>query len=94
MLKYNLHDVRMTNKFREHSKQQIAFREQLTQKYNRNFMNHNDTKIGKDYFAMRLEEEGIELYGEAGGKRFIRQSPRHIIFVKDCLFDYYNYKQQ
>lgn len=93
LLAYNKHDVRMTNKFRDHSKTQIAFREQLTEKYSRNFMNHNDTKIGKDYFAMRLEEEGIELYGEAGGKRFTRQSPRNVIRIKECLFDYYNFQR-
>lgn len=93
LIKYNLHDVRMTNKFLEASKQQVAFREELSKKYERNFMNHNDTKIGKDYFLMRLEEAGIPLYMDLGGKRVMRQSHRKVIAIKDCLFDYYDFKR-
>ena len=52
----------MTLEFYKKTVPMIEFREQLTNKYNRNFMNHNDTKIGKDYFIMRLEEEGIPVY--------------------------------
>ncbi len=56
LLKYNLHDVIRTLDFYNESLSAIKFREELTQKYGRNFLNHNDTKIGKDYFIMRLEE--------------------------------------
>jgi len=51
---YNVNDVDETLKFMEHSRPMIEFRETLSAKYNRNFMNHNDTKIGKDYFMMEL----------------------------------------
>lgn len=93
LLEYNLHDVRMTAKFLDASSQQVSFREQLTEKYGRNFMNHNDTKIGKDYFIMRLEEAGIEVYSMKSGKRQMNQSPRKVIEIKDCLFDYYDFKR-
>lgn len=53
---YNDHDVDETEKFYRHSADQIRFREELTEKYGRNFLNHNDTKIGKDYFLMELEK--------------------------------------
>ena len=32
-------------------------------------MNHNDGKIGKDYFQMRLQEAGVQLYKMVGGKK-------------------------
>lgn len=53
---YNAHDVLETRRFYRHSLDQIAFRRQVTERYGRDFMNHNDTKVGKDYFIMRLEE--------------------------------------
>lgn len=53
---YNLHDVSETRKFLEKSREEIKFREELTEKYGKNFINFNDTKIGKEYFKMRLEE--------------------------------------
>ena len=53
---YNAHDVTETREFYKRSLGQIDFRRALSERYNRDFMNHNDTKIGKDYFIMRLEE--------------------------------------
>lgn len=53
---YNAHDVTETKAFYRHSLEAIAFRRQISERYGRNFLNHNDTKIGKDYFVMRLEE--------------------------------------
>jgi len=53
---YNLHDVHETRRFYGHTRDAIAFRRQIGERYGRNFLNHNDTKIGKDYFVMRLEE--------------------------------------
>jgi len=90
---YNMHDVKETLKFYKHSSSQIEFRKFLTQKYGRNFMNHNDTKIGKDYFVMRLEEAGIQLYEKVQGQRKLRQSPRPVLKLKNALFDYYDFKR-
>ena len=53
--KYNRHDVTMTKRFYHESLDMIRFREELTARYQRDFMNHNDTKIGKDYFVMELK---------------------------------------
>lgn len=92
LLHYNAHDVKMTLEFYKKTIPMIEFREQLTNKYNRNFMNHNDTKIGKDYFIMRLEEEGIPVYiKDDHGRRKANQTKRSMIKIKDCLFDYYNF---
>ena len=93
LIVYNQHDVKETLKFFNHSLEQIRFRQQLTEKYNRDFMNHNDGKIGKDYFQMRLQEAGVQLYKMVGGKKVMRQSPRSVIQVKDCLFNYYRFNR-
>jgi hypothetical protein len=57
LIKYNAHDVKMTLDFYKHSLGLIKFREELSVKYGKNFLNHNDTKIGKDYFIMELEKK-------------------------------------
>jgi hypothetical protein len=88
---YNLHDVRMTLVFLKASKSQVQFRKQLSAKYNRNFMNHDDTKIGADYFVMKLEEAGIPLYKYKNGKKAMNQTPRPEIDLSECLFDYYDF---
>jgi len=95
LLKYNLHDVLRTLDFYNASKDLIKFREELTQKYGRNFLNHNDTKIGKDYFIMRLEEElpGSCYKYDNKGRRSINQTKRKQIKIADCLFDYYDFNR-
>lgn len=90
---YNMHDVRETLKFYQHSQPQINFRIFLSQKYGRNFMNHNDTKIGKDYFVMRLEEAGIPTHHKVNGQRKLRQTPRPILRLGEALFDYYDFER-
>lgn len=91
--KYNQHDVHCTLAFYNHSKEQIEFREQLSLKYDRDFTNHNDTKIGKDYFVMRLEESGIATRKMVDGKSVMVQTKRPFIDLKDCLFSYYDFKE-
>lgn len=93
LIKYNAHDVRMTLDFYKHSVTQVEFREQLTAKYGRDFMNHNDTKIGKDYFIMELEKLKIPVYKIVDGKKKINQTKRDVIRIKDCLFSYYDFKR-
>lgn len=92
ILIYNKHDVKETVKFFHLSQDMIAFRELLTDKYDRNFMNHNDTKIGSDYFIMKLEEELGESAcyktDEESGKRVVCQTKRPLIKLKDIIFDY------
>jgi hypothetical protein len=95
VISYNMHDVNMTRDFYLKSQGLITFREELTAKYDRDFMNHNDTKIGKDYFIMRLEEAipGSCYRVDEKGFRHINQSKRIFIDIRDCLFDYYDFKR-
>jgi len=85
VLTYNWHDVKATRLLGEKSRNAIAFRDKLTEKYGRNFTNHNDTKIGKDYFVMRLKEAGVKT-----GKNI--QSPRDMINVSDIIFPYVKFE--
>lgn len=93
LITYNEHDVEMTRVFYVKSIPLIELREDLSHKYGRDFMNHNDTKIGKDYFIMRLEEAGVPVYKMVDGKRKMNQTKRDVINLSECLFDYYDFKR-
>ena len=60
VLKYNTHDVNATIDFYNASLSAIEFRDNLTEKYSKDFTNHNDTKIGQDFFVMELAKHGIK----------------------------------
>lgn len=60
VLDYNDHDVDATNEFYGHSLSAIKFRDELTEKYGKDFTNHNDTKIGQDFFVMELAKHGVK----------------------------------
>ena len=93
LIKYNRYDVLQTLKFYEHSLEHIKFREILSKKYNRNFINHNDTKIGKDFFIMQLEESNPNsCYYYVDGKRKIRQSIRSEIKLSDVILHYIKFE--
>ena len=83
--RYNQHDVSETKRFYQHSLDMIAFRSELTRTYGRDFTNHNDTKIGKDYFVMKLEEAGVACYDFGPDGRTPRQTPRPVIHLRDAI---------
>ena len=94
LIKYNRHDVLQTEKFFYHSASQIMFREELSKKYNRNFINHNDTKIGKDYFIMILEENNPGVcYKVVNGKKTTVQTIREEIVLKDIILPYIKFER-
>lgn len=92
--RYNAHDVKMTLSVYEKSKGALMLRAALSEKYGIDFTNHNDTKIGKDYFIHRLEEQSPgSCYKYENGKRKMNQTRRRFIKIKECLFDYYDFKR-
>lgn len=91
--KYNKHDVAQTKLFYYKTLDMIRFREQLTHLYQRDFMNHNDTKIGKDYFAMKLEEAGVALYDFGPSGRTPRQTKRPTIALRDAILPWISFEQ-
>jgi hypothetical protein len=90
---YNEHDVVATVLFYARTIAQIEFRETLSAKYDRDFMNHNDTKIGKDFMVMELEKAGIPCYEKVAGKRQPRQTFRPTINLGDVIFDYIKFER-
>jgi hypothetical protein len=91
--KYNQHDVAQTKAFYHQTLDMIHFREELTRKYQRDFMNHNDTKIGKDYFVMKLEEAGVACYDFGPKGRTPRQTKRPVIHLKDAILPWIRFEQ-
>lgn len=88
---YLIHDLKANLMFYKHSKKLIDFRRELSAKYGRNFMNHNDTKIGKDYFIMELEKSGIQCFEP--GSRKPRQTHRPSIALNSVIFPYVRFEQ-
>jgi hypothetical protein len=89
---YNIHDIRSTREFLLKSESQIKFREDMSEKFKKDFMNADDTKIGAEFFQLKLEESGIKLREMRDGKMLMKQTKRPVINIKDCLFKYYDFK--
>jgi Predicted 3'-5' exonuclease related to the exonuclease domain of PolB len=90
---YNAHDVAQTKLFYFKTLDMIRFREELTHKYQRDFMNHNDTKIGKDYFIMKMEESGVACYDFGPKGRTPRQTVRPVIYLKDAILPWVQFQE-
>lgn len=90
LISYNKQDVLQTFYFWEHSQPHLNFRKELTAKYNKDFTNFNDTKIGKDYFVMRLEQHQK---GMCYNKGKPRQTKRNSIALKECVFPYIEFER-
>ncbi len=84
LIDYNKHDVRETLKFYVRCLDKIQFREELTKQYGRNFMNHADTKIGKDIFVNELEKAGVNCAGVTIRER---------IALSDCVPSYIKFER-
>jgi hypothetical protein len=80
--KYMKHDVRATHEFFKRSEKKVDFRREISNKYGKNMMNHNDVRIGKEIFIDALIKAGIKIKDENGN---LRQTPREKIVVKDIL---------
>lgn len=90
---YNQHDVSATVEFYKSSLDMIKFREQLNQKYQKDFMNHNDVKIGTDYFQMKLEQAGVVLYEYGSHGRKPKQTKRSLIDLGQCILPWIKFEQ-
>lgn len=94
LLSYNRHDVHETAKFYTHSLNAIATREDLTKRFGVDFTNHNDTKIGKDFFIMELEKRNPgACFDRSSGRKKPRQTWRPDgIRLADIIFPYVKFE--
>ena len=88
LIDYQDDDIDATNNFFLESIGALEFRHTLSIKYDKNFMNHNDTKIGKDYFIMELEKAGIPT--KING--VLQQTWRSYIDLNDCIPAYVKFE--
>ncbi len=86
LIHYNEHDVDETEKFLLECWGAIDLRTDLSQQYETDFTNHNDTKIGKDIFIMKLEQnrQGV-CWDYSSGRKQPRQTHRPQIHLRDVI---------
>lgn len=87
IIRYMCDDVSKTLKFYHASLEQIAFRDQLAQTYPTlgDVLNMNDTKIGKKFFEMKLDQAGTPCYARVNGRREPLQTRRESIALRDVI---------
>ena len=91
---YNQHDVAQTKAFYQQAGKMLAFREELMQKYpGKDWINFNDTKIGKEYFIMELEKAFVPCYEYGPKGRKPRQTLRPEIHLRDCILPWISFKR-
>lgn len=93
LIDYNWHDVGATELFYWHTLSMIRFRQELSAKYDHDFTNYNDTKIGKQFFIMKLEQEGVPCFEKINGRRSPRQTVREHIDLRSVIFDYVQFER-
>ena len=90
---YNAHDDKATCQFYTRSLTQIKLREELSKKFQRNFMNMSDVKMGEVILVTEIEKAGIPCYERISGKRQPRQTYRHQIDLGQVIFDYVKFER-
>ena len=89
VITYNCHDVDETVGFAWYCRNKVEFREELSKKYDINMLNYNDTKIGKKYFEIRLEQKQP---GITGTFKEPRQTKRDHIKLGECILPIVEFK--
>lgn len=90
---YNAHDVKATKLFYKESIQAIQFRQELSTRYGRDFMNHSDVKIGADIFQHELEKAGVQCYVYGLDGRQPKQTKRERIYLNECIPNYVRFER-
>ena len=90
---YCVHDVTATELFRTKNTAAVEFREKLGAKYDRDFMNHDDVKIGSAVFEIMLEQAGVSLYEYGPEGRTPRQTKRPVIALRDAIPSWVSFEQ-
>lgn len=93
LIAYNKHDVRETLKFYGHSQAQIALRESLSEKYQRNMLNYSNTKIGSTILITQMEAAGIQCYMQTASGKAPRQTVRASINLGEVVFPYVKFER-
>lgn len=90
---YNEHDCVATAFFYVRNIAQIKLREELTEEFGINFINHNEVKIGKDLLVSELRKGGIECYDYVGKKSVPKQTIRPHLKLSEVVFPYIKFER-
>jgi hypothetical protein len=87
--RYCWNDLDATYLFYKESKDMIEFRRSMTKSLpTGDVLNYSDVKLGKAIFQERLEKAGVECYHYDGQGRTPKQTPRPLMFLRECVPDY------
>lgn len=92
LISYNWHDIEATVFFYVRCLEQINFRKELSEKYDKDFTNMSDSKIGSEIFIMKLNQVGINTHCRLNGKREVINTKRETVQLKDCIPDYIKFE--
>ena len=93
LCEYNNHDVNETEKFLIKTIPMLDFREEMGKRYDANFLNFSDKKIGTELFIRGLEaaQPGSCFTKNQGERRQPRQTWRDTIALKDVVLPYISF---
>lgn len=94
IIEYNANDVVATLKFYYENIEALKLRENLSKKYNKDFTNASDSKIGGEIFIQELEavKKG-SCYKFTNGKREVRQTKRRVIPIQEVILPYVEFQR-
>ena len=90
LIPYNIHDVKSTKAFAQHSMDAIKFRVSLINQFGPDALNFNDSKIGSKILEHRLGDHVC--YDRSSGRKRPRQTPRRSIRLADIIFPYVSFQ--
>ena len=70
------HDCVNTEKYYRIIMPKMALREDYSKRLNKNFTNHNDTKMGKNYTQIRIEDTGFSFFAQTDHGKVKKRTPR------------------
>jgi len=89
---YNLHDCDATAMFYVRTLDMIRLRETLGKKFNQNFINMSDVKMGEQVLITEMQKNGIECFEYVNGRKAKKQTWRHSINLGDVIFPYVKFE--
>lgn len=91
LLVYGDHDVDETEKFYLYTLDMISMREDLSKRFDKDFTNFSDKKIGSQILSSALRSKGVKLYDEYGNKI---QTLRNHIDLGEIVLPYVKFENQ
>lgn len=89
---YNFHDTDATAMFYARTVDMIELREKLGEKFNQNFINMSDVKMGEQILITEMQKNGIECFEYINGRKSKKQTWRASIDLGKVIFPYVKFE--